>query len=224
MISDNLLEYSPQWRVIDNSGIGGPVPYVAPKVFTATPATPAAPYLAVAIEGGSYTDMMAATHRPLMPAFFPDAIYYSFAFDITPDENQADIQALEFEASLCDDNGYYYNNSMQLNYVNPVDMIQAYVSPQNPWASTGIEIAKFAPNVPTEVQVNYLVDTVNHNMSTLSLAVNGKVYPLPAAFQKIPGSIRDGWAPGVYVQFQLDLASKGGGFTNKYSNISILWL
>lgn len=222
MIQDSLLEFSPQWQAIANSGIGGPDPYVAPKVFTAAPATPTAPYLTVAIEGSSYTDMMAATHRPLMPAFYPDQIYYSLAFQITPDANQADIQALEFEASYCDENAYYYNNSMQLNYVNPAGMIQAY-TPGAPWANTGIVVPKFTPNVPTLVGVNYLVDTVKHVMSTLSVQIGGKVYPLPAAFQKIPGAVREGWASGVYVQFQLDLASKGGGFTNKYSDISINW-
>jgi hypothetical protein len=60
-------------------------------------------------------------------------------------------------------------------------------------------------------------------MSTLAVEINGISHPLPATFQKIPGSKR-GWAPGVYVQFQLDLASKGGSITNKYSNISLNWL
>lgn len=222
MISDSLLEFNSQWEAIANAGIGGPVPYVAPKTFTATPATAANPALEVVIVGGSYTDMMAATHRPLMPAFYPNAIYYSYSFDITPDSG-ASVQALEFEASFCDTSGYYYNNSMQLNYVNPKNMIQAYGGPANPWANTNIIVDPFAPNVPTPVEVNYLVDTVGRTMSTLSVEIGGKVYPLPAMFQKMPGK-KNSWAPGVYVQFQLDLASKGGSITNKYSNISVNWL
>jgi hypothetical protein len=224
MIQDSMLEYSPQWQAIANAGIGGPVPYIAPKVYTATPATAANPYLQVTISGSSYTDMMAATHRPLMPVFYPNAIYYSFEFYIEPDSNMANIQALEFESSYCDESSYYYNNSMQLNYVNPADTIQAYASPTNVWANTGIVVPKFIPNVVTPVRVNYLVDTVEHVMSTLSVEINGNTYPLPTQFQKIPGAVRAGWAPGVYVQFQLDLASKGGTFTNKYSNINLNWL
>jgi hypothetical protein len=85
-------------------------------------------------------------------------------------------------------------------------------------------VPEFVPNIPTPVRVNYLVDTVGHTLSTLSVEIDGKLHPLPAAFQKIPGQLRTGWAPGVYVQFQLDLASKGGSLTNKYSNIEIDWL
>jgi hypothetical protein len=224
MIQDGLLEFNPQWQAIANPGIGGPNPYVAPKVFTATPATPAKPYLAVTIEGSSYTDCMAATHRPLMPAFFPDAVYYSYEFEITPDSNNASVQAFEFEASYCDDNSFYYNNSMQLNYVNPAGMIQAYASPTNVWANTGIVVPQFKPNLATPVKVDYLVDTVGHTMSTLAVEIGGVVHPLPAQFQKIPGAIRQGWASGVYVQFQLDLASKGGSMTVKYSDIGVDWL
>lgn len=223
MIQDGLLEYNPQWMALANSGIGGPVPYVAPKVDTVTPATAAKPFLTVVDNGTSYTDMMAATHRPLMPAFYLNAIRYDFAFDITPDPNISDVQALEFEASLADQNGYYYNNSMQYNNVNPKGHIQAYASPTNVWADTGIVVPMFAPGVQTEVVVSYLVDTVGHTMSTLSVSIGGKTYPLPALFQKVPGFLRN-WTPGVYVQFQLDLASKGGSITNKYSNISVNWL
>jgi hypothetical protein len=222
MISDNSLEYNPQWEAIADQGIGGPEPYVAPKVFIATPATPANQFLSVTIEGGSYTDMMAATHRPLMPAFYPD-IYYDYEFDITPDPNVADVQALEFEASYADQNDYYYNNSMQLNYVNPSGMIQAYGGPENVWANTGIVVPKFTPNVPTPVKVSYLVDIFARVMSTLAVTIAGKRYPLPSLFQRISGEKR-GWTPGVYVQFQLDLASKGGSMTNKYSNINLNWL
>lgn len=224
MISDNNLEYSPQWAAIANEGIGGPVPYVAPKVFTAVPGTPANPFLAVTIAGSSYTDMMAYLHRPLMPVFDSSKIPYEFAFTITPDWDAAVVQSLESEASFADENGYYYNNSMQLNYVNPAGHIQAYASPSNVWADTGIVIpGKFPANVPTAVVISYLVDTVNHTMSTLSVSIGGKVYPLPALFQKVPGFKRN-WAPGVYCQFQNNLASKGGAMTNKYSGVSLNWL
>jgi hypothetical protein len=223
MIRDANLEFNPQWTALANPGIGGPVPYVAPTVFTATPATKANPFLTVTIAGGPYTDMMAATHRPLMPAFFPNAIYYSFEFEITPDANFKNIQALEFEAAFCA-NGIYYDNASQLNYVNPAGHVQAYASPENVWADTEIILPQFTAGMATPVRVNYLVDTVGCTMSTLSLEVMGKAYPLPAQFQKVPGAPRSGWAPGIYVQFQSDLASKGGTFTNKYSNVHLDWL
>ena len=53
MISDNLLERNPQWQAIANAGIGGPVPYVAPTVYTVTPATDQDPFLTVTITGSS---------------------------------------------------------------------------------------------------------------------------------------------------------------------------
>jgi hypothetical protein len=220
MIEDSQLEFNQQWTAIANEGIGGPNPYVAPKLYTATPANASNPYLTVAIEGSSYTDMMAATHRPLMPAFYPNQIYYFLEFLFTPDANGKNVQADEFEASFADLNGYYYNNSMQHNNVNPAGMIQAYASPTNVWVNTGIVLPR--PTVPTPFKVSYLVDTVAHVMSTISTEIGGKVYPLPAVFQKVPG-IKRNWAPGVYVQFQLDLASKGGAFTNKYSNVYLNW-
>jgi hypothetical protein len=224
MIQDSQLEFNPQWDAIANEGIGGPVPYVAPKIFTAVPATAANPFLAVTIEGSSYTDMMAATHRPLMPAFFANQIFYSFSFEVTPDTNNKSVQAFEFEACYCDENQYYYNNSMQLNYVNPANMVQAYASPTNVWANTGITVPQFTASVSAPVKVNYMVNPMGRTMSTLSVEIGGKVYPLPASFQNIPGAVRAGWAPGVYVQFQLDLAALGGAVTNKFSNVSIDWL
>lgn len=224
MIQDSLLEFNPQWEAIANSGIGGPVPYVAPTSFTATPATEDNPFLEVSITGSRYTDMMAATHRPLIPVFFPDQVYYSLEFDITPDSNNQVVQANEFEARYVDENAINYNNSMQLNNINPANTIQAFLSNAVPWADTGILVPKFTPNVATKVKINYLVDTINRVMSTLSVEIAGKMYPLSTAFQKIPGVLTKGWTPGIYVQFQLDLASKGGTFTNKYSNIAIDWL
>jgi hypothetical protein len=228
MIQDALLEYSPQWEAIDGPGIGGPVPFVAPKTFTVTPATAAYPYLTVVNAGGDYTDMMAATHRPLMPTFYADAIYYDFVFDITVDPNHpTQSQADESEASYCwvDSSGksWYCNNSLQVNN-EAGGMIQAYQSPSAPWANTGIIVPKFTPNVACSVVISYLIDTVKKVYSTLGISVNGKYHPLPASFQNLPAENRPGWEPGVYTQFQLDLASKGGTLTPKYNNISINWL
>jgi hypothetical protein len=163
--------------------------------------------------------MMGAVHRPIL---FGN---YTFSFEVIPDPNNtSSIQALEFEACYCDQNSVYYNNSMQLCYVNPKGMIQAYLNPTDVWANTGIVVPLFTPGEPTSVAVSYSVDTNKRVMSTLSVTINGKTYPLPSQFQNIPGAVRQGWTPAAYVQFQLDLASKGGSITNKYSNISLNWL
>lgn len=227
MISDALLEYNKQWAVYTGPDIGGPVPYVAPTVATVTPASNKSADLVVEISGKGYTDMMAATHRPLMPAFYPNAIYYSLSYDITTDlTSLSTVQALESEASYCwlDAQGecWYCNNSLQFNYEEG-GMIQAF-TPANPWLDTGIKVPKFNPNVPTPVKISYLVDTVNRVMSTQGVTVDGVSYALPAAFQKIPAIRKTPtWAPGVYVQFQLDLAYAGGTLTNKYRNIGVNW-
>ena len=226
MISDNLLERNPQWQAIANAGIGGPVPYVAPTVYTVTPATDQDPFLTVTITGSSYTDMMAATHRPLMPAFFPNAIYYDFCFEIMTRAGDP-IQALECEASysymasegVC----WYCNNSLQFNY-NAGGMVQAF-TPSNPWTDTGLVLKPFAPGEAVPVKISYMVDTVNNVYSTLSLTVNGVTYPLPSQFQGIAATNKSpAWAPGVYAQFQSDLDSQGGTIVTKFSNISVNWI
>jgi hypothetical protein len=227
MIQDSLLEYNPQWTAIANEGIGGPVPYVAPKVFTATLATPATPYLVVTNQGVGYVDMMAATHRPLMPVFFPNQVYYDFVFDLVMDPNAlTQGQVLESEVSYCwqDTAGasWYCNNSLQVN-IEAGWMVQAF-TPSDVWKDTGIVLPKFVPNATTPVKISYLIDMQNKVYSTLAITVNGVRYPLPTAFQKIAATQRPGWAAGVYVQFQIGLASKGGSITNKYGNISVNWL
>jgi hypothetical protein len=227
MIKDAGLEYNKQWKAIADEGIGGPVPYVAPTTYTVVPASPSSPEAIVTIAGKGYTDMMAATHRPLMPAFFPNEIYYSLEFNISTDDNApTKAQALESEAVYChlDDTGkcWYYNNSLQFNYQEG-GMIQVF-TPTNPWLDTGIKVPKFTPNLPCPVKISYLVDTVNHVMSTQAVMVNGVSHALPASCQKLPGVNKSPiWAPGVYVQFQLDLAFAGGTFVNKYSGVGINW-
>ena len=222
MITDALLEYNKQWTAIANEGIGGPVPYVAPTTYTVTPG----PAVAVTIAGKGYTCMMAATHRPLMPAFFPSQVYYSFEYLLQTDANVAQLQAHESEASYCwtDSKGTWYcNNSLQLNQVNPKGMIQAYASPTNVWADTGIVVPNLLPNEFYPIKISYCVDMIGRTMSTQSITINGRTYPLPGIFQKVPAISRPGWAPGIYAQIQLDLAFAGGSVTNKYSGININW-
>ncbi len=156
MIRDAKLEFNQQWEALANEGIGGPVPYVPPTLFSVVPASKTNPYLTVTNTGEGYTDMMAATHRPLMPVFDQRNIYYALEFDVILSPNTNVIQALEFEASYCDNNQIYYNNSMQYNNVNPKGHIQAFASSTNVWADTGIVL----PTIPTKVRVKYLVDTI----------------------------------------------------------------
>ena len=232
MISDSGLEFNKQWIAIANAGIGGPVPYVPPKVFTVTPATLANPNLEVTIAGSAYTDMMAASHRPLMPAFDPSQIYYSLLFNLNIDQNTpTQGQALESEAN------YVYVDAKGISWEFPSDwqinieqgwMVQGF-TPTAPWLNTGIRIQPLTPGTPCPVKISYLVDTVNNNVSTLGFVVDGVSYAMPAAFQKIPAQQKNkavnvgAWAPGIYVQFQSDLASKGGLMTNKYTGVAINW-
>jgi hypothetical protein len=226
MITDCGLEYNKQWEAIANEGIGGPDPYVAPTIYKVTPAN-IAPNLAVTIVGGSYTDMMAATHRPLMPVFDPKNIYYSLSYNINIDPNTpTQGQALESEANYChiDAQGkcWYYPSDLQFN-IEKGWMIQGFTWPE-PWLDTEFKIAPFKAGVPCPVKINYLVDTIDHNVSTLSVVVNGILYTMPAAFQKVAAQqLTPVWAPGIYVQFQLDLASKGGSMTNIYTNVCVNW-
>ena len=220
MIQDSLLEYNSQWSVAPwNTGIGPTKPISA----TATPATSSDPYLVVTLDAApNYSNMLASTKRPLLPIYDPSQIYLAFAFTLTPDANGALVQADEFEALYYDQNGWYYHTQVQRNNVNPAGMIQAYASPTNVWADTGIVIPKRWTE-PTNIVVNYLIDTVAHTSSILSLENVGVVYPLPSMFQNVPAT-QPNWTPGIYCQFQLDGAKAGGQFTNKYNNITISWL
>jgi hypothetical protein len=219
VIPDSGLEYSPQWAVAPwNTGIGP----VKPISATVTPATPADPYLTVSLDAApNYSNMLASTKRPLLPVYDPSQIYLSFAFTLTPDDNGDLVQADEFEALYYDENGYAYHTQMQRNNVNPAGMIQAYASPTNVWADTGIVISKRWTE-PTSIVVNYLIDTVAHTSSILSLENAGVSYALPAEFQNVPAT-QPKWTPGIYCQFQLDGAKAGGKFTNKYGGISVNW-
>lgn len=229
MIIDQFLEYNPQWVAIANAGIGGPVPYVPPTTYTVTPATDTgSPQMVVSIAGVGYTDMMAATHRPIHAAFDPSNVYYSMFFNMQTDANIGSAQVMECEARYyftdSSGQGWGVNNCVQFNQVNPKGMVQAYASPTNVWANTGIVLPNFLPNTRYSVRLNYLVDTVGKTASTLSLEYNGTNYPFPSLFQKVPMiKMTPAWTPGVYVQFQLGLDSAGGQFSIGYDHVNVEW-
>lgn len=228
MISDYQLERNPQWYAVPwNPGIGP----VKPISQTVTPGSDDDPYLTVSIVGPKgYSNMMAATHRPLMPVFDTSHIYYSFGFNLLTDANAGLVQVFEHEAPFCfiDSGGacWYANNSMQFNQVEPpVGKVQAY-TPQKVWADTGIVIPKIQPESLTSVVIRYMCNMQTHTptMSTPALEVNGKTYALPPQFQNIPmQQMKPAWAAGLYVQFQIGLQEAGGAVTTKYDGISVNW-
>lgn len=222
MLSDNRLEYAPQWAVIANEGIGGPEPYVPPTIYTVTPASPADEWLEVMTVGKGYTDMMAYLHRPLPPAFDSSAQFISFEFELATDNNAPlKAQAIEFENCFCDAASYYYNGSLQINY-NAGGELQAWQGPNYPWINTGINLGILVPETPYRFKVLYLLNTVKRTLSTVSVTVNDVTHALPPQFQNIPAIQKNPpWATGVYVQYQLDLAFAGGQFSVFAKNISV---
>lgn len=224
MIRDSQLEYAPQWAVIADPGIGGPVPYVPPDVYTVTPAGPSDEWMTIFTRGKGYTDMMAYLHRPLLPFFDPKAVYVTFAFDLMTDSNAlTQAQAIEFENCFCTDGTHYLNGSLQINYEQGGEL-QAWAGPLDPWADTHINLGILMPNVPYKFRVRYLLNTVAQTLSTVYVAVNDVVHYLPAQFQGIPAIIKQpAWAPGVYVQYQLDLAHAGGQFSVYARSVSVGW-
>ena len=229
MFIDQFLEYSPQWQAIANAGIGGPVPYVPPTLYTVTPAADTgSTEMVVAIAGVGYTDMMAATHRPLVAAFDPSNIYYSLYYNLQTDANIGNAQVIESEARYyftdSSGQGWGVNNCVQFNQVNPKGMVQAYESPTNVWANTGIVLPNFLPNTRYSIRINYLIDTVGKTSSILSLEYNGTTYPFPSQFQKVPMiKMTPAWTPGVYVQFQLGLDAAGGAFSIGCDHVNVEW-
>lgn len=226
MIQDDLLEYNPQWEAVPwNPGIGP----VKPNSQNAIPANQLNPYLLLSIDGPpGYSNMLAATHRPLLPVFDPKNIYYDFEFIITPGPDTSKVQVYESEVRYyyTDSKGVGYgpNNSLQINQVSPPGMIQAYHSPTDVWADTGIVIPLFKPNTPYTIKIEYRIDTVGHTMSTIAITISGRRYALPLKFQIIPFSAMPSpWAPGMYVQFQIGLGKAGGKVTTEYNQISVDW-
>lgn len=229
MLLDSQLEYNQQWQAIANAGIGGPVPYVPPTTYTVVPASDTGtPEMVITIAGVGYTDMMAATHRPLVTPFDPSNIYYSKYFNMQTDANIGQAQVIEAEARYyftdSHGQGWTANNCVQFNQVNPKGMVQAYASPTNVWANTGIVLPNFLPNTRYSIRLNYLVDTVGKTSSILSLEFNGVTYPFPSMFQKVPMvQMTPAWTPGIYDQFQLGLNAAGGGFSIGIDHDNIEW-
>lgn len=225
MFEDSSLERSSQWATYIGPGIGGPVPYVPPTSYTITPPTNLNEWMQVAIAGPGYTDMMAALHRPLMPFFDPAQVPLEMEFDMMTDLNApTKAQAIEFETCVCDAASYYYNGSLQINYVNPAGELQAYQGVSVPWGNTGIMVPALTPFQIYHFRIGYLLNTVARTMSIQWIEIDGKRSQLPPQFQNTPATLKSPpWAPGLYVQYQLDLAFAGGAFAIYVSNVRNNW-
>jgi len=232
MFRDTNLEFSP-WGVRTGPGIGGPVPFVAPKSFTVAAPTPERQAIVVAIEGTAYTDGMAVQQRPWIDAFDPSQILVRYEFDmLIPDGNAAKFaQAIETDLRLCSKSGYNYNGSFQNNNQEK-GQIQVYgVAPKPAWQNTGIMIGMYAEDVLHHVEINYLINDTNtaangmppFSMNISSFELDGELYTIPAAFQNSPGALLN-WVPGAYEQLQHDLNSTGGAFEIEFSDIAIDWM
>jgi len=229
MIIDPNNEFNSAWFVAPwNPGIGP----VQPNVATVTPASAGNPNLQVYIDGPSgYSNMLAALHRPFMPLSNLgnlSKVAFSFSFNLITDKNIGLLQALEFEVRpvFIDQHGRCcnVNNCMQMNFVNPKGAIQAYASPTNVWADTGIRIPPLEPKETYPIQVNYVTDMLNGFNSTPSVTIMGKTYPLPAMFQNVPAPIMSPpWTSAMYMQIQMDLAKAGGKVMTEYNDMNINW-
>lgn len=224
MFSDSALERSPQWGVYVGPDIGGPEPYVPPTSFTIVPPSNLSDWMQVATVGPSYTDGMAALHRPFQPFFDPSAVYVTFEFDMMTDgDAPVSAQAIEFENCFCDTNSYYYNGSLQINYQAGGEL-QAWAGPANPWVNTGINLGILVPLTPYHFKVRYLMNTVKRTLSTLAVALDGVVHTMGAQFQNVAAALKNPpWTSGVYVQYQLDLAHAGGQFSIFVRNVAVEW-
>ena len=229
MIIDPNNEFNSAWFVAPwNPGIGP----VKPNVATVTPASSSNLNLQVYIDGPSgYSNMLAALHRPFIPMAnigTLSRVPFSFSFNLVTDANIGLLQALEFEVRpvFIDKNGACrnINNCVQLNFVNPKGMIQAYASPTNVWANTGIVIPPLQPNTTYPIKVSYVTDMLNGSNSTPSITIMGQTYNFPAMFQNVPGPIMNpAWTSAMYMQIQLDLAKAGGKVLCEFNNMNINW-
>jgi hypothetical protein len=216
MIRDNNLELSTQWQVKTGADIGGPVPFVPPTSFVIIP--PLTTSMAVYIAGPAYTDGMAALQRPWMPVFNPAAIPITLQYEICTDLNApSQAQAIETDLRICDTAGWNYNGSFQINYEEG-GQLQVY-NPTTPWLNTGCIPGKYSPGLWYPVAINYLVNTVTHVLTFVSASIDGIVYWLG---QTAPAQQLN-WVPGLYNQFQLDLAASGGAFSIGLKNIDDVW-
>jgi hypothetical protein len=232
MITDKGLEFNRQWEAIANSSISGS-DAPQPTVYTATDGTVSkSGALEVAITGGSYSAMMAATHRPLLPVFDTTKIFCSLAFNINLDPKAPTVaQALESEGAytFTDANGISWQmpTYWQLN-IEEKGMVQGYTTAA-PWLDTGIKIPIPTPGTPYPIKISYCLNVPAKTSSVLGFVANGVKYAMPAAFQNV-AAVQENkvdnvgvWQPGVYIQFQSDLAYKGGSMTNKYTGVDFNW-
>lgn len=220
MIPDIGNEHSSQWKVELGPLIGGPVPYMAPTNFQIIPPLDADSPMILSITGAGYTCGMAALQRPLMPVFNPAAILLTFEYELCTDGKAPSLaQAIETDLLYCDAAGYKYNGSLQNNYQQG-GQIQVANAAGN-WVDAGVVEGKYAPNQWHSVSIAYLISTVAHTLTYVSITIDNVVYPLG---QTVAAQLMSpAWMPGVYNQLQLDLAAAGGAYSVGFKNIADVW-
>lgn len=162
---------------------------------------------------------------------YPDIEYYSHIqednlngynggqlyldLDLTPDNNVSSYaQCLEtttiFVAKGPDGKTYKYNVATQIDVAGnwTIDGI----SPQEEWASSGLQITPLIPGVSHHIRIAYSFNLEKHTKSIWSYTVDGMTYNLPASFQNLAGE-RSSWSPGIFTQWQWGLNKAFGAFS-----------
>ena len=96
--------------------------------------------------------------------------------------------------------------------------LQLWVS--NNWVDTGIDVGLFVPYTWNRMALD--IALAADSFSFVSYTRNGIEYPLPAAFQNVPGQSLD-WGPTAQVYVQEDLGPGGGLVSQASRNIGFQW-
>jgi hypothetical protein len=214
MINDSNLEHG-AWVAKTGPGIG-PVP----QTFLILPPLDDESPLILYVANPTYGNGLAASYRPLMPAFDPTAIPLAFEYEVCTDGNGPSLaQAIETDLLYCGADGYKAIGGLQNNY--QLGGVIQISNAAGDWVNTDVTLGKFAPGVWYSVKINYLVNAVAHTITYVSLVVNGITYPLGQTFASTLMSPI--WKPGVYAQLQTDVGAAGGGFSVGFKNVGLVW-
>lgn len=213
---DNNLQSLPGWKQHDGGNIGG----VPPKL---TLDQQLSPFAIFHTEGsqvkGGYPDVDWYLGRPLQP----NTGNLSLSYDLTVDNNGANVQARERDVRIEKD-GWDYNFSFQI-----VDSVggKLQISGQGGgWQDIGYSIPALDPSVVHRFACIYSFNFAAHSYSYVGIFIDGVWYPIPARAQNLQAQ-NLGWTDGAVVQFQQDLTAAAGdaglGYSEEVTNLNLTW-
>lgn len=211
VIIDPNLQSLPGWKNHAGGNIGGNVP----KLLTMDQGFPVGEAL-FTVGGTSYGDVDWYISRPIQP----NTGHLSLGYSLMLDGNAATFaQAIERD-TIISKAGLNYNFSFQILIADKWKLQISAVD--GGWVDTGYAISPLAPGVWHSFLLVYAFDFAKKTYGTQAVIINGVYYPIIAGMQGLAAK-QTGWADGCIFQFQQDLNSAGGQFSERLAGANYTW-